>query len=231
MSCLAIIPARGGSKRIPRKNIKDFLGKPIISYSIEAAIKSNLFEEIMVSTEDEEIANIARTYGAQVPFLRSKNNADDNASTFEVLKEVIMVYNEIKKRQFDSICCIYPCAPLIDPKNLNLAFERMRKENLDSVFPVIPFDFPIQKAIILQDSKPSLLFSQHFDARSQDLEKTFHDAGQFYFLKTQKILRNEKGIGNRTGVIKLTLLEAQDIDNEIDWKIAEIKYGIIQNTY
>jgi N-acylneuraminate cytidylyltransferase len=220
---LCIIPARGGSKRIPRKNIKDFLGKPIISYSIEAALNSKLFEEVMVSTDDEEIAGIAKEYGAKVPFFRSKKNADDFATTADVLMEVIESYNEISQN-FDNICCIYPTAPFTTAKKLIKANLKLEEESLDAVFPVMPFSYPIQRALKIGDSKVSFFYPEFENSRSQDLEEAFHDSGQFYFIKTKAFLKNKSIFTANTGGIIINDLEAQDIDNETDWKIAEIKY-------
>ncbi|MGW1455558.1 pseudaminic acid cytidylyltransferase [Salegentibacter agarivorans] len=225
MSCLAIIPARGGSKRIPKKNIKEFLGKPIIGYSIEAAIKSELFDEVMVSTEDEDIAKIAKNYGANVPFFRSEKNADDQATTLDVLLEVLNKYKKGNK-EFEIICCIYPCAPLLNSAKLVQAFSIMQKKNLDGIFPVIPFSFPVQKAIKIENSNISYLSPQYSKFRTQDLEKTFHDAGQFYFAKRDKII-DSGNIFDNMGVIELSLMEGQDIDTIEDWKLAELKYQLM----
>jgi N-acylneuraminate cytidylyltransferase len=229
MSNLAIIPARGGSKRIPRKNIKDFLGKPIIAYSIEAALKSNLFEEVMVSTDDEEIAEIAIKYGAKVPFLRSEKNADDHATTVEVLIEVIEKY-KAQGRTFENIACLYPSAPFTTSKKLKEAYTILISKKLDAVFPVMPFSFPIQRSLKMDEGKLEYFYPEFENSRSQDLEKAYHDAGQFYFINTSSLLINKSILSKNTGAILITELEAQDIDNETDWKIAEIKYELIQST-
>ena len=229
MKNLCIIPARGGSKRIPKKNIKDFLGKPIIAYSIQAALNSNLFDEVMVSTDDEKIAKIARQYGANVPFMRSKENADDFATTVEVLLEVIEKYIALKLT-FDNICCLYPTSPFTTGKKIKEAFIKLKEENLDAVFPVMAFSYPIQRALKLNDDKISFFYPEFENSRSQDLEETYHDAGQFYFLKATKVLKNKRIFSNNVGGVIISELEAQDIDNETDWKIAEIKYELIQNS-
>ncbi|WP_373056140.1 pseudaminic acid cytidylyltransferase [Zunongwangia sp. H14] len=226
---ICIIPARGGSKRIPRKNIKEFLGKPIIAYSIEAALNSGLFEEVMVSTEDKEIAEIAKKHGARVPFLRSSKNADDYATTIDVLKEVVQQYEENGKI-FNNICCIYPTAPFTTEKLLKEAFQQLEEENRDAVFPVIPFSYPIQRALKIQNRKVSFFYPQFENTRSQDLEKSFHDAGQFYFFKKAEFLKNNTIFTKNTGGVVISDLEAQDIDNISDWKIAEIKYELLQNS-
>ena len=226
---LCIIPARGGSKRIPRKNIKDFLGKPIIAYSIEAALESKLFDEVMVSTDDEEIAQVAKKYGAKVPFMRSKKSADDYATTVDVLMEVIECYNETGEG-FDTICCIYPTAPFTTKDKLKEALKKLKQENLDVVFPIVPFSYPIQRALKVGNKKVSFLDPDFENSRTQDLEKAYHDSGQFYFIKTATFLKNKSIFLANTGGIVISDLEAQDIDNESDWKIAEIKYALIQNS-
>jgi len=224
MKSIAIIPARGGSKRIPRKNIKNFLGKPIISYSLDAALQSKLFDEVMVSTDDEEILNIALENGAKVPFLRSKKNAGDLASTYDVLEEVILEYKKNDKK-FDYICCIYPTAPFVTSKKLRDSFNLLKKNNWDSIFPVVKFSYPIQRAIMVNtDSKMSMFDPKMNENRSQDLPETFHDAGQFYWFKTNKLLESKKIWTKDTRVIKFSELEVQDIDNIDDWNLAELKY-------
>ena len=230
MSNLAIIPARGGSKRIPRKNIKDFLGKPIIAYSIEAAIKSSLFDEVIVSTDDEEIAKIAKTYGAKVPFLRSTKNADDYATTFDVIKEVVSNYDSLNKT-FDYTCCLYACAPFITANKLIYAFDLLQKEDFDSVLPVAAFGFPIQRAFKMDKNNKTAFFYPEFNlTRSQDLEQSYHDVGQFYWMKTNKCLQKKAVITDNTGSIVISEMEAQDIDTEFDWKLAELKYELLQST-
>lgn len=224
MKKIAIIPARGGSKRIPRKNIKNFLGKPIMLYSLEAALQSKLFDEVMVSTEDEEISNVALENGANVPFLRSKKNAEDLASTYDVLEEVILEYKKIDK-EFDYACCIYPTAPFVTSKKLQDSFNLLKKNHWDSVFPVVKFSYPIQRAILInKDSKISMFDPEMNDNRSQDLPETFHDAGQFYWFKTNKLLESKRIWTENTRVIKFSELEVQDIDNVDDWDLAELKY-------
>jgi N-acylneuraminate cytidylyltransferase len=222
MANLCIIPARGGSKRIPRKNIKDFLGKPIIAYAIETALKSNLFDEVMVSTDDEEIATIAKQYGAKVPFMRSKETANDFATTYAVIEEVLNSY----KQHFDNACCIYPCTPLIDEFILKSAFQLLQETNCDTIFPLIEYSHPIQRAYQLKDGKALSLHPENALIRTQDLPKTYHDAGQFYFFKVNEILNQKKIITDNVSSIVISEMDAQDIDNEIDWKLAELKYQL-----
>jgi len=217
---LAIIPARGGSKRIPRKNIRDFLGKPIIAYSIEAAIKSGIFDEIMVSTDDQEIAEVAKKYGASVPFFRSVENSDDRATTLDVIEEVLEEYKKIGK-EYDYICCIYPTAPLLKIENLKKGFEILVDGNFESVRPIVNFSYPVQRGIRLEGNKVKMDYPEYENYRSQDLEKIYHDAGQFYWM-TGKAKLNQN-----MGALIISEVESQDIDNEMDWQITEIKYKLI----
>lgn len=224
MSTLCIIPARGGSKRIPRKNIKNFLGKPIIEYSIQAALESSLFDEVMVSTDDKEIAEIAEKSGAKVPFLRSSENANDFASTVDVLYEVIDRYKK-RGQHFDSVCCIYPTAPLIKIDHLKEAYALMIENKFDCVFPVTPFSYPVQRALIQDKDGTVKMAQQEFkNSRSQDLVPHYHDCGQFYWFKADVILNERKIWTDNTGSIILSNIEVQDIDEPSDWQIAELKY-------
>jgi len=229
MKRIAIIPARGGSKRIPRKNIKYFCGKPIIAYSIEAALKSNLFDKVLVSTDDKEIAEISIKLGAKVPFLRSKESSDDFSSTFDVLQEVLVELKTFNEA-YDYLCCIYPCAPLISTENICLSYDILIKNKFDSVFPILPFSVPIQRALTYKENKVDFLNIDYSLSRSQDLEKNYHDAGQFYWLNTQICLDKKKIVTDNSGGIIISELEGQDIDNEIDWKLAELKYELLQST-
>ncbi|UOB19414.1 pseudaminic acid cytidylyltransferase [Abyssalbus ytuae] len=229
MADLCIIPARGGSKRIPRKNIKNFLGKPIISYSIEAALKSNLFDEVMVSTDDDEIAIISKSFGAKVPFMRSYENANDFATTVDVLIEVINQYEE-KGIIYENICCIYPTAPFVSDTILLKAKNLLESQDYDAVFPVLQYSFPIQRAMrINPNGEIKMIRPEYMAKRSQDLEATFHDAGQFYFLKVLELKRHNKLWTDNTSCIVIDELKAQDIDTETDWKLAELKYQLMQD--
>ena len=227
MNNLCIIPARGGSKRIPKKNIKSFLGKPIIAYSIEAAIQSKLFTEIMVSTDCQETAEIALEYGAKVPFLRSKENSNDFATTYDVIKEVI---DEYKKDgvNFENICCIYACAPFVTANNLKHAYQELSNKQVDTILPIIEYSFPIQRAVKIHNEKIELFNIDHLNTRSQDLEKSYHDAGQFYWMKSENILNKGQIITDNCSGIIITELEGQDIDNEIDWELAELKFKLLK---
>jgi len=228
MANLAIIPARGGSKRIPRKNIKSFLGKPIIAYSIEAAIKSNLFDEVMVSTDDEEVAKIAIQYGAKVPFLRSKDNANDFAVLADVVQEVLSSYSK-QNKNFNTVCCILPTAPFVTSNKITEAYNKLTEGDFDSVFPVLEFSFPIQRSLKMEDNKVSMVWNEHLNTRSQDLEPRYHDSGQFYWLKTNSFSKEKKLFTANSGAIIISELHAQDIDTETDWKLAEIKYKLLLN--
>ena len=227
MPNLAIIPARGGSKRIPKKNIKLFLGKPIIAYSIELAIESNLFDDIIVSTDDIEIAKIAKDYGAQVPFFRSEINSSDFATTFDVIEEVI---NEqyLRNQVYENVCCIYPCAPLICKEFIINAFKVMKLSNFDTVFPVVKYGNQIQRALRLNDNRIEMFYPQFQSTRSQDLEVAFYDPGQFYWAQTDQLIKGKQLFLHNSGYIVVDEMHAQDIDNEIDWKIAEIKYSLLK---
>jgi pseudaminic acid cytidylyltransferase len=229
MSKLAIIPARGGSKRIPKKNIKFFLGKPIIAYAIETAINSKLFDEVMVSTDDHDIAEIAVSYGAKVPFIRSEKNANDFATTIDVIKEVISSYEKLE-RKFKYASCIYPCTPLLSKQRLSESFYLLEKKNLDCVFPIIKYGFPIQRAVRLNDKGLIEMYQpENLITRSQDLEDSFHDAGQFYSFNVNNLVSKQKLLTELTGYIEVSEMEAQDIDNLVDWRLAELKYKIIND--
>lgn len=230
MTKLCIIPARGGSKRIPRKNIKNFLGKPIIAYSIEAAINSRIFDEVMVSTDDVEIAEIAIAYGAKVPFYRTVEASNDLATTFTVVEEVLQQYKQLDK-VYDYTCCLYACAPFVTDTKLVESFIILQKNNFHSVFPIMKYGFPIQRALKMNsDNKSSFFYPEFSLTRSQDLEASYHDAGQFYWMVTEKCLKQKKILTDHSGSIIISEIEGQDIDNEIDWKLAEIKYELLQST-
>lgn len=221
---IAVITARGGSKRIPKKNIKDFCGKPILAYSIEAALQSQLFDEVMVSTDSQEIADIAIKYGANVPFMRSEATANDFATTNDVLVEVFTEY-EKRGQKFDEAVCIYPTAPFITAKKLQDAVRIMEEEKADALTPVVRFSFPPQRAFVIREGSLKYQFPECAPKRSQDLEPIYHDCGQFYVMKVENVL---KGLpANKSVPLIVSELEVQDIDNEEDWKMAEIKYKMM----
>lgn len=224
---LAIITARGGSKRIPRKNIKEFCGKPILCYSIEAAFQSEAFDEVMVSTDDTEIADIALKAGASVPFFRSAEMSGDYASTDDVIMEVLQEYQK-NGLSFEAFCCIYPTAPFLTGKRLKTAMDLL--DMADSVMPVVPFSYPPQRGLIVNEKGyVERQFPEYATARSQDMPKVFHDCGQFYACRTAPFL--EAGTTDVAKLVPLILseMEVQDIDTIEDWEIAEIKYRRLFN--
>lgn len=223
---IAIITARGGSKRIPRKNIKPFLGQPIIRYSIEAAIKAECFDEVMVSTDDAEIAEVARSFGAKVPFFRSEAMSTDHAMTAPVLEEVILEYRK-RGQPFDHLCCIYPTAPFITAEKLRKAMDMLRASDADCVLPITRFSYPIQRALMIENNRTKMIWPENYNVRSQDLMPAYHDCGQFYCLRTQSLLEQKKLFAQDTIPFEIPESEVQDIDNEEDWKMAEMKYRIL----
>lgn len=228
MKRIAIIPARGGSKRIPNKNIKDFFGKPILAYSIEAALGSGLYDEVMVSTDCDLIKDVALKYGAKVPFLRSTINSNDFATTFDVLEEVVNWYSQ-NNIKFEEATCIYACAPFTTTYLLKKSFQLLKK-GCDCVFPVLPYSHPIQRAIeVSLDGKVTPFFDSDDTARTQDFKKAYHDAGMFYTFDTEKLLINKSLRTENTIAIEIDELCAHDIDNENDWKLAELKYNLFFN--
>jgi len=225
---IAIIPARNNSKRIPHKNIKLFLGKPIIAYVIEAALKSGIFDDVIVSTDSIEIADIAKKYGASVPFLRSEKNADDFATTSEVLLEVV---NKLNENQVDvtNVCCIYPTAVLINENHLKKAWRQFENAEFDSVISATRFSYPIQRGLKDCNGKLEMLWPENKTKRSQDLEVIYHDAGQFYFFDVETFLVKQQLLTDNTGYVLLSDNECQDIDNPDDWEMAEIKFNYLLN--
>lgn len=228
MSNIAIITARGGSKRIPRKNIKEFAGKPILLYSIEAALKSKIFDEVMVSTDDEEIAMHAINAGASIPFYRSEANSNDYATTSDVILEVLKEYGN-RGLNFDVVCCIYPTAPFITSERLQEAVDLLIRNRADCVLPVLKFSFPPQRGLVMNEKWMEPKWSEFTHYRSQDLEPIYHDAGQFYTLSYKRFLEQKKIYMEKTYPIVLSDLEVQDIDTEEDWELAEQKYLYLRN--
>lgn len=225
-SRLAIITARGGSKRIPKKNIREFCGKPILAYSIEAALASSLFDTVMVSTDDTEIAEIAKKYGAEVPFFRSAATSGDFATTNDVLAEVLAEY-EKRGRHFDVACCIYPTAPFVTAQKLQAAVAQLEASDADTLIPVVSFSYPPQRAMVVEQERLVFKYPEYLDSRSQDLQPHYHDVGQFYVFRTDRFAVNKKlMVGNILPLI-VSELEVQDIDNLTDWKIAEMKYRLM----
>lgn len=228
LKSIAIIPARGGSKRIPRKNIRDFCGQPIIKYSIDAAMKSDCFDEIMISTDDAEIADVAKKFGATVPFLRTLVNSNDQAGLAEVLEEVIENFGKIGQR-FDYICCILPTAVFVTPEIIKKSFDILIENNAKGLVPVVKFSYPIQRAFLINEGKIELIDSDNYRKRSQDFPSTFHDSGQFYWVETASFMRSKSLLSQDMFVLEIPETQAQDIDTEEDWEVAEIKYQMMKN--
>lgn len=227
MRRIAIIPARGGSKRIPRKNIKLFLGKPIIAYSIKAALDSGLFDTVMVSTDDEEIKSIAMEYGAEVPFLRSEKNADDHATTVDVLLEVLSTYQDLDE-QFTEGTCLYPTAPLVSKAALISSYKILDESDADTVITISNFTYPIERALKVDASnKIAFAHKENVLKRSQDLQTFYHDAGQFYTFNVDQLKINKTLFTDLTRAVILPNLQVQDIDTLEDWELAELKYQAI----
>ena len=224
---VAVITARGGSKRIPHKNIKEFCGKPIIQYSIEAALGSGVFSEVIVSTDSEKIADIAKNLGAKVPFYRTKQTSNDIASTSDVMKEVLLKYRSLGQK-FDYSCCIYPTAPFVTKDILKKAMKMLTDSKADTIFTVVPFSFPPQRAVVIRNGMAVMQHPENLNVRSQDLEPIYHDAGQFYALRVSSFLKSGRIIDQNAIPIIRNDLEVQDIDNEEDWIIAEMKYNLMR---
>ncbi len=227
---LAVIPARGGSKRIPKKNIKDFLGKPIIAYSIEAAIASGCFDKVMVSTDDEKIAKVAKQYGAEVPFMRPPELSDDHTGTNDVVKHAINWYTE-QNINIEYTCCIYATSPFLQPQSLQDGLKQLQTSNCAYAFSATSFSFPIQRAIKLtEDGRIEAFYPEYIFTRSQDLEEAYHDAGQFYWGKSSAFLNDEVVFSNISIPIILPRYLVQDIDTLEDWKKAELMFKILLET-
>lgn len=223
--CLAIITARGASKRIPRKNIRPFLGKPIISYPLRAALDSACFSEVMVSTDDAEIAEVSRGFGAQVPFMRSASASSDTATSEQVLAEVLNSYAKSGKN-FAFACCIYPTAVFLTPQLLRDGYAQLCASDADSLTPVVRFSYPIQRALSLKNGQLRMLWPENENVRSQDLPPAFHDGGQFYWFRPERFLATNSIFSSNALGIEVDELHAQDIDTETDWALAEAKYAL-----
>lgn len=225
MKNLCIIPARGGSKRIPHKNIKPFMGKPIIAYSIENAKATGLFDEIMVSTDDPEIVEIAKQYGASVPFLRSEKTANDYATLADVLQEVLECYSE-RGRKFDNMCCILATCPLLKSESISDAYSMLVQSDFTTICPMVTYSYPILRSFSIDEKgEMTMNWPEYAKTRSQDLKPAYHDSGTFYWHKIEPWLEGNR----RRGGIVISEELVQDIDTEQDWKIAEMKYRIINN--
>lgn len=220
---IAMVTARGGSKRIPRKNIKKFCGKPILAYSIEAALNSGVFDEVMISTEDDEIAEIAQKYGASFPFRRSEENAGDHAMTIDVMLEVA---GEYKNRGMNPelVCCLYPTAPFVTAKKLKEALAILEKTAADAVIPIVKYSFPPQRCFVTNGGYIEYKWKDYELSRSQDLQPYYHDAGQFYLIRTDAMIKQRTIVPQKTAPLLMNEMEVQDIDSMDDWILAETKY-------
>ena len=227
MKTIAIIPARGGSKRIPRKNVKEFCGKPMLAYSVEAAVESGIFDTVMVSTDDMEIAEIARRYGAEVPFMRSEATANDFAPMPDVVMEVLTEY-EKRGIHYDLGCMIFPTAPFVTAKKLQDASQKLEESGADTLVPVVQFSYPPQRALIIREGRLVFKSPQYLDSRSQDLEPHYHDAAQFIFFHTEAFKQNKRLLVGDILPYVINEMEVQDIDTEVDWQIAEMKYRLMK---
>ena len=225
---LAVIPARGGSKRIPRKNIKLFCGKPMIAWSIEAALQSACFDQIVVSTDDEEIAEVARQYGAQVPFIRPANLSDDHTTTIPVIQHAIG-WGQSQRSVPSQVCCLYATAPFVSVDDLRRGLTVLTDAGSDYAFSVTSYAFPIQRAIRITDAGRVEMFNpERFSTRSQDLEEAWHDAGQFYWGRAEAWLAGKPIFSNEAAPVKLPRHRVQDIDTPEDWLRAEWMFKALQ---
>ncbi len=226
---LAIIPARGGSKRIPRKNIKKFHGKPIISYSIEAALQSDCFDNVIVSTDDLEIANLAKNLGAEIPFTRPENISDDYANTIDVIKHAINWYSN-KQIKIDNVCCIYATAPFVTSASIKKGYKALTNGGFDFAFSATSYAFPIQRSFKRNnDGSVEMFYPEHLLSRSQDLEEAFHDAGQFYWGKSDAFLNDIPIFSEKSFAVLIPREQVQDIDTLEDWSVAERLFALNLN--
>ncbi|EAZ98226.1 pseudaminic acid cytidylyltransferase [Marinobacter sp. ELB17] len=227
-SRVAIIPARGGSKRIPRKNIREFCGKPMIAWSIEAALSSGCFDRVIVSTDDDEIAEVAKKYGAEVPFVRSPELSDDHTGTIPVIRHAVDRLNQ-HGVLVEYACCIYATAPFIAVEDIQRGFRLMQQQSSDYAFSVTSYAFPIQRAICITPTDRIAMFSpEHFNTRSQDLEEAWHDAGQFYWGTAEAWLQERALFSEQAIPVKLPRHRVQDIDTPEDWSRAEWMFKAMQ---
>lgn len=229
MKCIAIIPARGGSKRIPRKNIKLFHTKPLIAYSIEVALQSGLFDDVIVSTDDAEIAELAKRYGASVPFMRPQELSDDYVGTGAVINHALKFLKE-QSKEFDYACTIYATAPFLETQYLEKGLEQLKNSDAHMAFSVTSMPFPIQRTFKINANNRCEMFSpEHFTSRSQDLEEAYQDAGQFYWINLNN-KATDIAFGKSSIPIVLPRHLVQDIDTLEDFKRAELMYEVLQKS-
>ena len=225
-----MIPARGGSKRIPRKNIKEFCGKPMISYSIKAALDSKCFNQVIVSTDDAEIGEIAKYFGANVPFLRPESLANDYAGTIPVIQHAIEWFDG-SKQSLVEVCCLYATAPFISISTIKNAYKQMQRTQADFCFTATSFSFPIQRAIkVIAENRVEMFYPEHFKTRSQDLEKSYHDAGQLYWGKAESFRQHKPLLSNSSTPYILPRYLVQDVGTPEDWKRAELMYQVLKKS-
>ncbi len=224
---VAIIPARGGSKRIPRKNIKNFMGKPMMAYSVKAAIDSGCFDRIIVSTDDIEMAQVAKSLGAEVPFIRPDFLSNDQAATVPVIKHALQYLIE-QGENVEIACCIYATAPFIRAKDLEKAFNKLKTSDQDYCLSVTSYQYPIQRSLkLIANGSIEMLYPENYLVRSQDLEEAYHDAGQFYFGRCDAWLQEKSILANGSIPFVLPRKRVQDIDTPEDWEQAEMMFKVI----
>jgi pseudaminic acid cytidylyltransferase len=224
-----VIPARGGSKRIPRKNIKDFCGKPIIAWSIESSLRSNCFDHVIVSTDDKEIADVARDYGATVPFVRPPDLSDDHTATSAVVRHAIGHFDSQSRKRVDYACCVYATAPFMSSEDILKGLESIIQTESQYAFPITSYAFPVQRALkINQEAGIEMLYPNHMQTRSQDLEPTYHDAGQFYWGRSDAWLSDFPIFTPKSTALVLPRHRVQDIDTLEDWIYAEAMFKTLQ---
>ena len=227
---ICIIPARGGSKRIPRKNIKSFCGQSIIGYSIKAALDSQCFDQVIVSTDDAEIAEVAKSFGASVPFVRPDELANDYTGTIPVIKHAIEWCDD-QGQSPSEVCCLYATAPFVKAGILRKAYKQMQSTQADYCFTATSFAFPIQRAIkITAENRIEMFYPEHLETRSQDLEESYHDAGQFYWGKAEAFKQKKPLFSKNSTPYILPRQLVQDIDTPEDWKRAELMYQVLKKS-
>ncbi len=227
---LCVIPARGGSKRIPRKNIKSFCGQSMIAYSIKVAIASECFDKVIVSTDDQEIAEVAKSFRAEVPFIRPDELANDYTATIPVIKHAIEWFDD-QGRSPSEVCCLYATAPFVQEDSIRKAYKKMKQEKADYCFTVTSFAFPIQRAIkITAENRIEMFYSEYLETRSQDLEESYHDAGQFYWGKAEAFKQQKPLFSKGSTPYILPRHLVQDVDTPEDWKRAELMYEVLKKS-
>lgn len=225
---LAIIPARGGSKRIPRKNIKNFCGQPIIAYSIQSALNSELFDKVVVSTDDEEIAHVAKQYGAEVPFIRPDELSDDFTGTVPVIKHAFLESEKVYACNFSEVCCIYATSPFIQQEYLRKGLELLTESDSAYTFSATEYNYPIHRSFFVNEQgRASMFYPEEYQTRSQDLTPAYHDAGQFYWGLGNAYMDEIPLIGSDSSPVLLPSYLVQDIDTMDDWRRAELIYNAL----